>query len=93
MRSASSVSTMQALTLVHLTSQAHSLYSQLPTERDIDSFLLLDSELVSPAEWGGILPMAANSGRGLLKLCIADANKDCERHKPSSSLFPPCDLG
>ena len=70
------------LTTTRITSQSHSPCSQLLAERDIDGFLTLDSELVSPAEWGGFLPMAANSGRGLLNLCIADANKDCERQKP-----------
>ena len=45
-------------------------------QRDIEGFLALDSELMSCPTWGHILPLAGNSGRGLLNLCIADANKD-----------------
>lgn len=45
-------------------------------QRDIEGFLALDSELMSCHTWGLVLPLAGNCGRGLLNLCIADANKD-----------------
>ena len=43
-------------------------------ESDIDNFIVLDKELLVCDTWGGITPLEANMGRGMLNLCISDVS-------------------
>eukprot|EP01043_Picozoa_sp_COSAG02_P062726 COSAG02_NODE_8725_length_2462_cov_1.635633_2_plen_623_part_00 len=45
------------------------------SQDDIDGFIAFNVEIVACAVWGGMLSLAANTGRGILNLCISDAAK------------------
>lgn len=44
-------------------------------EDDIDGFIALDIELMACANFGSLIALAANTGRGMLNLCISDCSK------------------
>ena len=44
-------------------------------EDDIDGYITLDIELMACANFGSLIALAANTGRGMLNLCISDAAK------------------
>ena len=45
-------------------------------ESDIDGFIVLNTELMVCANWGGMFPVAANIGRAMLTFCISDRAKE-----------------
>ena len=45
-------------------------------EDDIDGYITLDIELMVCASFGHAIPLAANTGRGILNLCVSDAGKE-----------------
>jgi hypothetical protein len=44
-------------------------------EDEIDGFITLDTEVMRPSSWGALVVLAANTGRGILNLCISDRSK------------------
>jgi hypothetical protein len=65
-------------------------------EKDIDGFIAVDAELIACLKFGNAFALAANTGRGMLKLCISDAakqmllnNRDFIPHLLSGLLLDP----
>ena len=47
----------------------------LSPEEDVDAFTVFDKEILECQRFGGLWPLAANMGRGMLRLCISDTAK------------------